>query len=71
LNVMGDPSLREISFQIASNRQLSAESSVFQHDSFSRGQYGIDNSFPTTRVGFEHVGSVFINNKMRQSDVDV
>lgn len=50
---------------------IKAESSVFQHDSFSCVRYEIDNSFPTTRVGFEHVRSVFINNKMRQSDVDV
>jgi FkbM family methyltransferase len=47
------------------------KSSVFQHDSFSCGRYGADNPFPTSRSGFEHVGSVYIDKKMRQVDVDI
>jgi hypothetical protein len=47
------------------------KSSVFQHDSFSYGCYGADNPFPTSRSGFEHVGSAYIDKKMRQVDVDV
>ena len=47
------------------------KSSVFQHDSFSCGRYGAYNPFPTSRSGFEHVGSVYIDNKMRQVDVDI
>jgi hypothetical protein len=47
------------------------KSSVFQHDSFSCGRYGADHPFPTSRSGFEHVGSVYIDKKMRQVDVDI
>ena len=47
------------------------KSSVFQHDSFSCGRYGAHIPFPTTRIGFEHVGSVYIDKKMRQVDFDI
>ena len=47
------------------------KSSVFQHDSFSYGCYGADNPFPTSRSGLEHVGSIYIDKKMRQVDVDI
>lgn len=48
-----------------------AQQSVLQHDSFSCGKFGVDHPFPRKRVGFEHVGSVYIDGKMRQIDVDI
>lgn len=47
------------------------KSTVFQYDSFSCGRYGADNPFPTSHSGFEHVGRVYIDSKIRQVDVDV
>ena len=47
------------------------KSSVFQHDSFSCGRYGADNPYHTSRSGLEHVGSVYIDKKIRQVDVDI
>jgi hypothetical protein len=44
--------------------------SVLQHDAFSCDQYG-GIPFPLPRTQWEHVGSVFINGVMRQSDVDI
>jgi len=44
---------------------------VLQHDSFSCAKYKGSVPFPTRRVGWEHVGSVFLNGKMRESDVEV
>ena len=44
--------------------------SVLQHDSFSCIKFGAK-PFPTARVGWEHIGSVFINGKMREGDVDI
>ena len=44
--------------------------SVLQHDSFSCDKFGAK-PFPTTRVGWEHIGSVFINGKMREGDVTI
>jgi len=44
---------------------------VLQHDSFSCAKYNGSVPFPTRRVGWEHVGSVYLNGKMRESDVDV
>lgn len=50
-----------------------AKHSVFQHDAFGchYDKWGETRSFPMTRVGWEHVGSVWINGKMRQGDVDL
>jgi len=48
-----------------------ARQSVLQHDSFSCGKFGADHPFPSKRVGFEQVGSVYIDGKMRQIDVDI
>ena len=48
-----------------------ARESVLQHDSFSCDQYDGAIPFPTPRDGLEHVGSVYIDGKMRQEDVDV
>jgi len=44
---------------------------VLQHDSFSCAKYKGSVPFPTQRVRWEHVGSVYVNGKMRESDVDV
>jgi hypothetical protein len=44
---------------------------VLQHDSFSCAKYTGSVPFPTRRVGWEHVGSVYVNGQMRESDVDV
>ena len=48
-----------------------AQKSLLQHDSFSCDKFGGGKPFPTPRVGHEHVGSVYINGKMRQRDVDI
>ena len=48
-----------------------AQKSLLQHDSFSCHKFGGGKPFPTPRVGWEHVGSVYINGKMRQKDVDI
>jgi hypothetical protein len=47
-----------------------AQKSLLQHDSFSCDKFG-GKPFPTPRVGWEHVGSVYINGKVRQGDVDI
>ena len=44
---------------------------VLQHDSFSCQKYQGSKAFPTHRKNLEHVGSVYINGAMRQSDVDL
>ena len=48
-----------------------ARQCVLQHDSFFCGKFGADHPFPTKRVGFEHVGSVYLDGRMRQIDVDI
>ena len=50
-----------------------ARRSVMQHDSFGchSDRWGETRPFPTPREGAEHVGSVWIDNKMRQGDVDI
>lgn len=48
-----------------------AVKSLFQHDSFSCTRFGGGYTFPTRRIGWEHIGSVYINGKMRESDVIV
>ena len=48
-----------------------AQKSVFQHDAFSCDKFGGGSPFPSPRVGWEHVGSVYIDGKMRQQDVDL
>jgi hypothetical protein len=48
-----------------------ARTSVIHHDSFSCEKHENAFPFPLRRVGFEHVGSVFIHGQLRQSDVDV
>jgi len=44
---------------------------VLQHDSFSCTKYKGSVPFPTRRVGWEHVGSVYLNGQMREGDVEV
>jgi len=44
---------------------------VLQHDSFSCDQFGGGHPFPSMRVGWEHVGSVYIDGEMRKGDVDI
>jgi hypothetical protein len=48
-----------------------ARTSVIHHDSFSCEKHENAFPFPLRRVGFEHVGGVFIDGQLRQSDVDV
>jgi FkbM family methyltransferase len=48
-----------------------AKDHILQHDSFSCDKFGGGSPFPTRRIGWEHVGSVFINGKMRKGDVDI
>jgi len=50
-----------------------AKHSVLQHDAFGchTNKWGETRLFPTRRVGWEHVGSVWIDGKMRQGDVDL
>ena len=47
------------------------QESVLQHDSFSCDKFGGGKPFPTKRIDWEHIGSVFIDGKMRQEDVDI
>lgn len=44
---------------------------VMQHDAFPSRKFGTVRPFPTTRNGSEHIGSVYINGKIRQVDVDL
>jgi len=44
---------------------------VLQHDSFSCEKFGGGLPFPSLRIGWQHVGSVYINGEMRQGDVDI
>eukprot|EP00277_Geminigera_cryophila_P044027 CAMPEP_0173082002 /NCGR_PEP_ID=MMETSP1102-20130122/17814_1 /TAXON_ID=49646 /ORGANISM="Geminigera sp., Strain Caron Lab Isolate" /LENGTH=558 /DNA_ID=CAMNT_0013957101 /DNA_START=154 /DNA_END=1830 /DNA_ORIENTATION=+ len=44
---------------------------VLQHDSFSCDKFGGGLPFPSLRIGWQHVGSVYINGEMRQGDVDI
>lgn len=48
-----------------------ARTSVLQHDTFGCAlpTWGPSVPFPTARVGWEHVGSVYINGAMRETDV--
>ena len=48
-----------------------AQTSLVQHDSFSCTNFGGGYSFPTPRVGGEHVGSVYLNGVVRQVDVNL
>lgn len=48
-----------------------ARQSVLQHDSFSCDKFGGGLPFPTPRVGWEHVGSVYINGQMRKGDIEI
>jgi hypothetical protein len=48
-----------------------AQKSVLQHDSFFCDDFGGGYSFPTPREGGEHVGSVYVDGKMRQGDVEI
>ena len=48
-----------------------AKDSVLQHDAFSCDMFGGGVPFPTPRKGWEHVGSVHINDKMREVDVNI
>tara|TARA_X000000368_G_scaffold380117_1_gene335690 strand:+ start:2207 stop:7276 length:5070 start_codon:yes stop_codon:yes gene_type:complete len=48
-----------------------AQQSVLQHDSFSCDKFGGGLPFPTPRVGWEHVGSVYINGQMRKGDIQI
>lgn len=45
--------------------------SVLQHDSFSCDRFGGGLPFPTARVGWEHVGSIYIDGKMKESNVNI
>jgi hypothetical protein len=44
---------------------------VLQHDAFSCDKFGGGVPFPTPRKGWEHVGGVYIDGKMRQVDIDL
>jgi len=48
-----------------------AKDNVLQHDSFSCDKFLGAKPFPTLRIGWEHVGSVYINGEMRQNDIDI
>jgi len=48
-----------------------AQKSVLQHDSFSCRTYEGSIPFPTSRVGSEHVGSIYIAGEMRSADVNL
>ena len=48
-----------------------AQHSMLQHDSFTCNNYNGARGFPSLRRGGEHVGSVFINGRIRGEDVDI
>ena len=48
-----------------------AQHSMLQHDSFTCNNYNDARGFPSLRRGGEHVGSVFINGRIRGEDVDI
>lgn len=48
-----------------------AKHSMLHHDSFTCNNYNDARGFPSLRRGGEHVGSVFVNGKIRQDDVDI
>jgi hypothetical protein len=48
-----------------------ARQSVLKHDSFSCGIFGAGHPFPSKRVWFKHVGSVYIDRKIRQINIDI
>ncbi len=48
-----------------------ARKDILQHDSFSCNEFGGGFPFPSVRIGWEHVGSVYIDGKMRTVDVDI
>ena len=47
------------------------EKYAFVHDSFQFKNYGVCLSFPTKRIGLEHVGSVILNGKIRNCDANI
>ena len=50
---------------------ITASKNVLQHDSFSCQEFGGGFPFPSARIGWEHVGSVYIDGKMREGDVKI
>ena len=48
-----------------------AKDNVVQHDSFSCDEFMGAKPFPTLRIGWEHVGSVYINGEMRENDINI
>jgi hypothetical protein len=48
-----------------------ARGNTIQHDAFSCESFGGGRPFPLPRVKWEHVGSVFVDGKMRDGDVDI
>ena len=48
-----------------------ASKNVLQHDSFSCDRFGGGMGFPSKRRQWEHVGSVYIDGKMREKDVEI
>jgi len=44
---------------------------VLQHDSFSCDRFGGGLPFPSVRIGWQHVGSVYINGEIRQEDINI
>ena len=44
---------------------------VLVHDSFQLKKYGPCKPFPDKRIGFEHVGSVIIDGKLRECDISI
>lgn len=48
-----------------------ARQSVMQHDAFSCSKFGGGTGFPLPRVGWEHVGGVYIDRTLREGDVDL
>ncbi|XP_045201499.2 uncharacterized protein LOC123555035 [Mercenaria mercenaria] len=68
--VMNDKYLQDMNF-LNSIVWPIAQHSVYQHDSFSCDRFGGGHPFPSKRVGLEHVGSIYINGKMRKIDTDI
>ena len=62
--------MRDMDFLNSQIWPLMNETGVLVHDSFSCERPNT-RPFPTTRVGVEHVGSVYIDDVVRQDDADV
>ena len=63
--------LQDMDFLNSEIWPIALENGVMQHDSFGCRIWQGSKPFKTQRQDWEHVGSVFVDGKMRQGDVDL